>query len=47
MKETVRTDGNAMNYVEHEKTYERFLTLFKWGTIHVIAILVLMAIFLV
>ena len=37
-------DGN--DYPAHEQTYEGFLALMKYGTIGVIAILVLMAIFL-
>ncbi|ODN68555.1 Bacterial aa3 type cytochrome c oxidase subunit IV [Methylobrevis pamukkalensis] len=39
--------GSAMDYAEHEKTYNLFIGLVKWGSIHVIAILILMAIFLV
>jgi hypothetical protein len=35
-----------MDYPAHERTYEMFLKLAKWGTIHVIVILVLMAYFL-
>jgi Bacterial aa3 type cytochrome c oxidase subunit IV len=42
-----RVDGTApMDYAEHEKTYELFLGLTKWGSIAVVAILVLMAYFL-
>lgn len=46
-----QTHGNgsghpAMDYVEHERTYNGFLVLTKWGTISVALILVLMAIFL-
>lgn len=37
---------NAMDYAEHERTYETFVALTKWGAIGVVAILVLMAIFL-
>lgn len=37
---------NAMDYPEHEKTYALFLAMAKWGTVAVIVILVLMAIFL-
>ena len=36
----------AMDYAEHEKTYNLFITLSKWGTIIVIAIMVFMAIVL-
>lgn len=38
--------NNAMDYAEHEKTYSLFLTLTKYGVIAVVAILILMAIFL-
>lgn len=38
-------EGN--DYEAHEATYEGFLTLTKWGTISVIVIVALMAIFLV
>lgn len=37
---------NAMDYPEHESTYELFIAMCKYGTIAVIAIVVLMAIFL-
>ena len=37
---------NAMDYQEHDKTYEGFITFTKWFTIHVVVILILMAIFL-
>jgi hypothetical protein len=41
-------DGTApMDYAEHERTYGLFVGMTKWGTIGVVAILVLMAIFLV
>ena len=36
----------VMDYPEHNKTYELFLGMAKWGTISVILILILMAIFL-
>lgn len=35
-----------MDYAEHDKTYEIFLGLVKWGTIGVAIILILMAFFL-
>ena len=38
-------DGN--DYAAHEKTYESFVTLVKWGTGTVIVIVALMAYFLV
>lgn len=34
------------DYAAHEETYVRFLAFLKWGTIHVVVILILMAIFL-
>lgn len=37
-------DGN--DYGEHERTYEFFIGLVKWGTISVAVILILMATFL-
>jgi Bacterial aa3 type cytochrome c oxidase subunit IV len=37
----------AMDYAEHERTYEGFLALTKWGTISCVVILSLMAFFLV
>jgi Bacterial aa3 type cytochrome c oxidase subunit IV len=37
-------DGN--DYIAHEQTYEGFLALVKYGTIGVVAIVALMAIFL-
>jgi hypothetical protein len=37
---------SPMDYREHENTYSFFVGLTKWGTIAVIAVLVLMAIFL-
>jgi len=36
-----------MDYAEHERTYDMFVGLTKWGTIAIVAILVLMAFFLV
>ena len=39
-------DHPAMDYPEHERTYAMFTTLTKWGTIVIVAILVLLAIFL-
>lgn len=42
--EIATADGN--DYVEHERTYRLFLGLTKWGTISVVVVLVLMAIFL-
>ena len=40
-------DGTApMDYAEHERTYDLFIGLTKWGSVAVIVILVLMAFFL-
>lgn len=40
-------EHSAMDYAEHEKTYRLFVGMTKWGTIAVVAIVALMAIFLV
>jgi hypothetical protein len=37
-------EGN--DYVEHERTYEGFLTMTKWGVISISIVLILMAYFL-
>jgi Bacterial aa3 type cytochrome c oxidase subunit IV len=40
----VLATGHAdMDYAEHERTYRRFLTLMKWGAIHCIVILIILA----
>ena len=44
--EVAYTKADGMDYPAHEQTYEGFLTLTKYGTLAVIAILALMAIFL-
>jgi Bacterial aa3 type cytochrome c oxidase subunit IV len=44
--EVAYTTADGNDYVAHEQTYLGFLMLVKWGTIAVIAILILMAIFL-
>ena len=33
-----------MDYVEHDKTYKLFITLFKWGTVFCIACVVVLAV---
>ncbi|MCR9256919.1 MAG: aa3-type cytochrome c oxidase subunit IV [Alphaproteobacteria bacterium] len=33
-------------YLEHQKTYDGFITLTKWSTVAVVLLLVLMAVFL-
>lgn len=35
--------GAAMDYAEHEKTYDLFLGLSKWGTVACVALLIAMA----
>lgn len=35
--------GAEMDYPEHEKTYALFLTLAKYGTVHIVALLIAMA----
>ncbi|WP_424629346.1 aa3-type cytochrome c oxidase subunit IV [Bradyrhizobium sp. SYSU BS000235] len=44
--EVAYTTADGNDYIAHEQTYEGFLALTKYGTLSVIAILVLMAIFL-
>ncbi len=34
----------AMDYAEHDKTYELFIAMTKWGTILSVAIVVFMAV---
>jgi tetrahydromethanopterin S-methyltransferase subunit B len=40
------TTADGMDYPAHEQTYEGFLAMTKYGTLAVIAIVALMAIFL-
>ena len=40
-------EHSAMDYAEHEKTYKLFVAMTKWGTISVIVLMILMAVFLV
>jgi hypothetical protein len=42
--EYTTADGN--DYIEHERTYERFLKLLKWHVYALIVFLILMAYFL-
>ena len=44
--EVAYTTADGMDYPAHEQTYEGFLVMTKYGTISVIVILALMAIFL-
>lgn len=37
---------SAMDYEAHKATYAAFIQISKWGTVGIIAVLVLMAIFL-
>ncbi|MBY0612689.1 MAG: aa3-type cytochrome c oxidase subunit IV [Beijerinckiaceae bacterium] len=37
---------DGMDYAEHEKTYARFTTLVKYGSVAVVVLLILMAVFL-
>lgn len=42
-----RVDGTApMDYAEHERTYALFTALTKWGTVSLVVLMILMAIFL-
>lgn len=45
--EVAYTTADGNDYVAHEQTYEGFIKLVKFGTLTVIAIVALMAIFLV
>jgi Bacterial aa3 type cytochrome c oxidase subunit IV len=45
--EVAYTTADGNDYAAHEQTYEGFIMLVKYGSAAVIAILVLMAIFLV
>jgi tetrahydromethanopterin S-methyltransferase subunit B len=44
--EVAYTTADGNDYPAHEQTYEGFLTMTKYGTLSVIAIVALMAIFL-
>jgi hypothetical protein len=46
-KKTKSVKVPAMDYPEHERTYENFIKLFKWSTIVLVFVLILMAMFLV
>ncbi len=37
-------NGAEMDYQEHEKTYEVFLNLFKWGTVGCTVLMIAMAV---
>ncbi|MCR9123531.1 MAG: aa3-type cytochrome c oxidase subunit IV [Phyllobacteriaceae bacterium] len=41
--ETNHDAGAAMDYPEHEKTFNLFLALTKWGTVATVALLIAMA----
>ena len=41
------SDGNEnMDYAEHQRTYELFTGLVKWGTVSTVIVLILIAFFL-
>ena len=42
--QSVATGHPDMDYAEHENTYKLFISMTKWGTIGVIAIVVFMAV---
>ena len=43
-EQQVLATGHAdMDYAEHERTYRHFLMLMKWGAIHCIVILIILA----
>ena len=44
--EIAYTNADGNDYPAHEQTYEGFVTLVKWGTIGVVAIVALMGLFL-
>lgn len=35
----------AMDYPEHERTYDNFVALFKWGTIVLVVLMAFLALF--
>jgi hypothetical protein len=37
-------DHTAMDYAEHERTYEMFIGMAKWGTIVAVGLMVFMAV---
>jgi Bacterial aa3 type cytochrome c oxidase subunit IV len=39
--------ASGMDYAEHERTYGRFVSFTKWGTIAVAALLIVMALTLI
>jgi hypothetical protein len=44
--EVAYTTADGMDYPAHEQTYEGFLALIKYGSLAVIAVVALMALFL-
>jgi len=44
--EVAYTTADGNDYIAHEQTYEGFIMLVKYGTLSVVLILILMAIFL-
>lgn len=48
MAEDHGTAGHPdMDYAEHERTYALFIAMTKWGTISMVVLMALMALFLV
>lgn len=45
-KKSKGAGASAMDYPEHDRSYLNFLKLFKWSTIALIVIMILMALFL-
>ena len=43
---TTEHGSPAMDYVEHERTYHGFVTFAKWGTLGLVVLFILLAIFL-
>jgi hypothetical protein len=35
--------GAPMDYAEHERTYEKFLSISKWTTMHLVVLMIAMA----
>ena len=42
-KAASKTPANAMDYPEHERTYDGFIKMSVWGTVFCVALLVAMA----
>ena len=45
MADTQASGGHpAMDYAEHERTYQLFITMTKWSTVALVALMVFMAV---